>query len=319
MAAAVLLAYVPRLPSPHAPTGLGLASGSVRITPGTNRRLRLFATTQIAFSFVLLAGAGMLLATLVALQTASTGYDMRQVLAFDLPTPSLGIRDAQEMDLLPGDDAAHRRAAGRRGRGARQLRAVARRRQPPRLRHLVCRRGLHARERRREPARAAPRRRAPASSPSSASRCSPAATSPPRTARGSELVVIVSQSVAQRLFPNGDAINRKLWWTDPYFGKPRPRRIVGVVADVDDENVVRGPALTIYHPVQQIGFAGRLFVHATGDPYALVPAGDADHPRDVGEPARGARRHARGRARGGARAGTAERLRGFRDSPASPC
>ena len=42
----------------HAPAGLGLASGSVRITPGTNRRLRVFATTQIAFSFVLLAGAG---------------------------------------------------------------------------------------------------------------------------------------------------------------------------------------------------------------------------------------------------------------------
>ncbi|TMB86964.1 MAG: FtsX-like permease family protein, partial [Chloroflexi bacterium] len=39
--AAVLLAYVPRLPSPHAPAGLGLASGSVRITPGTNRRLRI--------------------------------------------------------------------------------------------------------------------------------------------------------------------------------------------------------------------------------------------------------------------------------------
>ncbi len=81
MAAAVLLAYVPRLPSPHAPAGLGLASGSVRITPGTNRRLRIFATTQIACSFVLLAGAGMLLATLVSLQTASTGYNMRQVLA----------------------------------------------------------------------------------------------------------------------------------------------------------------------------------------------------------------------------------------------
>ena len=64
--------------------------------------------------------------------------------------------------------------------------------------------------------------------------------------------MIVSQSVAQRLFPNGDALNRKLWWTDPLFGKPLPRRIVGVVADVDDENVVRGPALTIYHPVQQM-------------------------------------------------------------------
>src|SRR5207249_4411180 len=86
MAAAVLLAYVPRLPSPHAPAGLGLASGSLWITPGTNRRLRIFATTQLAFSFVLLAGAGMLLATLVTLQTANTGYrNMRQVIVFDVP------------------------------------------------------------------------------------------------------------------------------------------------------------------------------------------------------------------------------------------
>ena len=38
-------------------------------------------------SFVLLAGAGMLLRALVALQTASTGYDMRQVLALDVPLP----------------------------------------------------------------------------------------------------------------------------------------------------------------------------------------------------------------------------------------
>ena len=99
MAAAVLLAYVPRLPSPHAPAGLGLASGSVRITPGTNRRLRVFATTQIAFSFVLLAGAGMLLATLVALQTANTGYNMRQVLAFDIPTSATGIGGAKVIDF----------------------------------------------------------------------------------------------------------------------------------------------------------------------------------------------------------------------------
>src|SRR5713226_7948388 len=101
MAAAVLLAYVPRLPSPYAPAGLGLASGGVRITPGTNRRLRVFATTQIACSFVLLAGAGMLLATLVALQTANTGYNMQQVLAFDIPTsaPGAGVGDAKVLNF----------------------------------------------------------------------------------------------------------------------------------------------------------------------------------------------------------------------------
>jgi ABC-type antimicrobial peptide transport system permease subunit len=51
---------------------------------------------------------------------------------------------------------------------------------------------------------------------------------------------------------------------------PAPRRIVGVTADIDDENVTPGPALTVYHPfAQEIG-GGRLFVHSRGDPYALV-------------------------------------------------
>src|SRR5438094_3262399 len=99
MAAAVLLAYVPRLPSRHAPGGLGLAT-SVRITPGTNRRLRAFATIQIAFTFVLLAGAGMLLATLVELQNASTGYnDMRHVLALDMPPAATGVTGPKATDF----------------------------------------------------------------------------------------------------------------------------------------------------------------------------------------------------------------------------
>ena len=70
--------------------GLGLSNGSVRITSGTNRRLRLFAVMQIAGSFVLLAGAGMLLTTLIALQSAHTGFNMRQVLALNVPVMSYG-------------------------------------------------------------------------------------------------------------------------------------------------------------------------------------------------------------------------------------
>src|SRR6185295_13033107 len=89
--ASVLLAYVPRLPSSDQPAGLGLAGGSVRMTSATSRRLRVFATTQIACSFVLLAGAGMLIATLNALQTANTGFDMRQVLVVDVPPSATGV------------------------------------------------------------------------------------------------------------------------------------------------------------------------------------------------------------------------------------
>ncbi len=270
IAAAVALAYIPRLPSAHAPSGLGLASGSVRITPGTNRRLRVFAMTQIAFSFVLLAGAGALLAALVALQTSNPGFELRQVLVFDLPTRGLGIRDAQEMNFykemtrrigeLPGVEGV---ALGStvpwrdRDHALPQFQFTAEGYTPangeenPYARLRIV----------------APRFFGVLGVPLLAGRDF---TDEDRS--GKERVVIVSQSVAQRLFPNGDAVNRKMWWTEALFGKPQPRRIVGVVADVDDENVVRGPALTIYHPVQQMGAAGRLFVHASGDPYALVPA-----------------------------------------------
>jgi predicted permease len=269
LAAAVVLAYVPRLPSPNASSGLGLATGSVRITPGTNRRLRLFATTQIAFTFVLLAGAGMLLVALVGLQTENTGYNLRQVLAIDLPTSSLGASDAKEMDLhqamtrrigeLPGVDGV---ALGSfvpwRDAGALRLRfqftaegyTPADGEENPHGRLRIV----------------APRFFSVLGVPLLAGRDF---TSDDRV--DSDPVVIVSQSVAERLFPGAGAVNRKLWWTDPLFGKAQPRRIIGVVADVDDENVVRGPALTIYHPVQQMRTAGRLFVHASGDPYALVP------------------------------------------------
>ena len=90
LAAAVLLAFVPRLPSAEAAGGLGVTSGGVRITSGTNRRLRLFAVTQIAASFVLLAGAGMLLTTLFALQAARTTFQTRNVLALLVPVMSYG-------------------------------------------------------------------------------------------------------------------------------------------------------------------------------------------------------------------------------------
>ena len=73
--AAVLLAFVPRLPAAGTSHGLSLASGSVRITGSTSRRQRVFAVTQIAASFVLLAGASMLLKTLLSLQAVQTGFD----------------------------------------------------------------------------------------------------------------------------------------------------------------------------------------------------------------------------------------------------
>ena len=272
--AAVLLAFVPRLPSADAANGLNIASGGVRITGSTGRRLRIFAVTQIAASFMLLAGAGMLLKTLLALQSARTGFDTHNVLALNVPVVTEGrtpeqiqgfYREAmRQIAALPGVDrvavgsAVPWRDAGiwgpgfeysadghAHGPGEEDPRAMFRTVSPGFFSALgvpiIAGRDFNDADR-----------------------------------KDTEKVVIVSQSLAQRMFPNQDAVNHHLMWTDPVMKfidiSEEPRRIVGVAADLDDENVVPGPTVTVYHPMEQEIGGGRMFVHTHSDPYALVPA-----------------------------------------------
>src|SRR6202167_1995079 len=109
------LAFVPRLPSANTSHGFGLANGNLRITGSANRRLRVFAITQIAASFVLLAGASMRQSTQLALQAAPTGFDTPHVLAITVPVMSYGKTPDQIVGFyqetirriteLPGVDA----------------------------------------------------------------------------------------------------------------------------------------------------------------------------------------------------------------------
>jgi hypothetical protein len=96
---------------------------------------------------------------------------------------------------------------------------------------------------------------------------------------GSGLVAIVSQTLAKRLFPNGNALNHYVTWTDPILKvipeamlSQEPQRIIGVVADMDDTHLVPRPTMTVYHPFAQEAAmgGGRLFVHVRSNPYALV-------------------------------------------------
>ena len=272
LVAAVLLAFVPRLPTADAVNGFSLASGGVRITAGTSRRLRAFAVTQIAASFVLLAGAGMLLTALIALQSQPTGFNTSNILAVNVPIVDYSRKPAEitgfyteavrRVSQLPG---VERVAVGTnvpwRDQGFFQAQfmvegyAKANGEEDPRARFRTVSPGFFA------------------------------ALGVPIIAgrdfnegdrRGSERVVIVSQSLAQRMFPSQDAVNRRFQWTDPVIKfidvSGDYRRIVGVAADIDDENVVPGPAMTVYHPMEQEIGGGRLFVHAKTDPYALVPS-----------------------------------------------
>ena len=272
LAAAVFLAFVPRLPSAEASTGGGLSSGGVRLTSGTNRRLRVFAVTQIAASFVLLAGAGMLLATLVALQTVQTGFNTHNVLAVNVPVISF--------DRDPADTAVFYREAMRQIAELPGVERVAIGTMVPWRDAGLFGPGFQfsVEGYGKVDGEEDPRARFRTVSPGFF-----AALGVPLIAgrdfneadrHDAEAVVIVSQSVAQRMFPTQGALNRRFLWTDPVMEfidvSTGPRRIIGVVADVDDENIVPGPAMSIYHPFEQEIGGGRLFVHSRTDPYALV-------------------------------------------------
>ncbi len=101
--------------------------------------------------------------------------------------------------------------------------------------------------------------------------------------RTSEPVVIVSQSLAQRMFPNQEAIGHKVGWADAMMKSmvPGTMRIVGITADIDDEHIIPGAVLTIYYPFEQVTSGGRLFVHTSADPYTMVGTGHACRSCDV--------------------------------------
>ena len=275
--AAVILAYVPRLPSSG---GLGLSSGNARITSSTNRRQRIFAVTQIAASFVLLAGASTLITTLIALQRAQTGLDTQHVLAIDVPAMSEGKTPQQVVDFykesmrrigaLPGvSQSAFGNVVPWRDSGpgvgiqfSGDGHVHATEVPDPRAQWRVISPGFFA----------------ALGVPIVAGRDFNALDGP----NNAEPVVIVSETLAQRMFPNEDPINRHVYWTDPVLQffpgsdaeKSRlmaPHRIIGVTADIDDANVVPEPAVTIYSPLQEgLIFGGRLFIHTGGNPYTLV-------------------------------------------------
>jgi len=277
--AAVILAIVPRLPSPNASNGMNLASGSVRITSSTSRRQRIFTVTQIAASFVLLAGACMLITTLIALQRTRTGMDTRHVLAIDVPAPSDGRTPQQvvdfykesvrQIDALPGVTetavgmiAPWRDAGGGFGVGLQfSGDGHAHGKDDPRALWRTISPGFFS----------------ALGVPILAGRDFNALDD-----QSHEPVVIVSATLARQMFPGLDPINRHVYWTDPVLEfasgnaeeKARltsPHRIIGVAADVDDEHIVPEPTSAIYGSFADGGmFGGHLFIHTNANPYSLV-------------------------------------------------
>jgi predicted permease len=272
LVAAVFLAYIPRLPSANAPQG-GLSGRGARGSSGSSRRLRVFAVTQIAASYLLLAGACVLMQTLLTLEQTRPPFDSANVLALNLPVMNYGKTPQQvqefyreverKISTLPGVEHVSS-GFGVPWRDERDLN----------INFTFA--ALGARRADGQDFRAKFRSVSPGFFDTFGVPIQAGRDFNDGDKEGSERVVIISQSLANELYPGQNALNRKLWWTDgviKFIGiSGEQRRIIAVVPDFDDENMIPAPAMTIYQPVDQEGWQSRVFVRAHQDPYALVPA-----------------------------------------------
>lgn len=273
--AAVILAFVPRLPSADVSGGLYLSSSSGRITAHISRRQRMFVITQIGASFVLLAGASMLITTLIALQRTHTGLDIRHVLAINVPPVRYGKTSQQVIDFykevirrveaLPGvNKTAYGVIVPWRDAG-----------NGPRFQFST---DGHVHVPGEEDPRAQYRTISPGFFAALGVPIIAGRDFNELDANDKEDVAIVSETLAHRMFPNQDPVNHYIQLTDPVLQystgalKTMPRyRIVGVAADIDDEHVVPEPVMTLYSTFEQGRmYSGRLFVHTGADPNSLV-------------------------------------------------
>src|SRR5262249_14067223 len=273
LVAAVFLAFVPRVPAPDSSAGFGLSSSGVRVSGGSSRRLGVFAVVQITASFLLFAGAGALVRMLLELERTQPPFQTARVLAVNLPVMSDGrtpeqVRDfyrevQRRVSTLPGVQHVSS-GFGVPWRDGRSLS----------ISFTFAVEGA-TRENSKDDARARFRSVSPGFFDTLGVPILEGRDFRDTDRDGAERVVIISQSVAQRLFPGRQAVDRHLRWTNArmkFVGTCyEPRRIIGVVPDLDDENIIPPPAMTLYQPAAQEGWEGRLFVRAKNDPYALVP------------------------------------------------
>ncbi len=271
---ALLLSFAPEL-SNERTLGAALVTGGRRATGGI-RRQRLqqgLVVAQIAVSVVLLTGAGLLTRTMTRLAEVNAGMQAEHVLTMEVPHDYLGPQDdaktiaeyermRTELAALPGvaqvgfGSTIPLRVSGimldvkAEGRplaaGEPQPHAEYRSAGPDYFKAAGVP-VLHGRE----------------------------FTSTDRL--GSERVVVLNKTMADRLFPNQDPVGRRVAWTGEvlkFIGLSGDwSTVVGVVGDTKDGGLDATPLPAVFTPFSQAGFpTGGFVIRAQGDPAALAPA-----------------------------------------------
>jgi putative ABC transport system permease protein len=272
---ALALGWAPRLPGGSDGAAASLAAGGRRTTAtGRHKALqRALVVVQVSLSVTLLSGAGLLVRTLLNLYDLDVGADVEGVLTLEVPVAgttrsTVEVKEAYErmrsdMAALPGVSDAGVGSTVPLGDDGFELEIVVEGIAP-------------------DPNQPVPRAQYRTGTPDYFR-----ATGIPLIAgrefeatdtRDGALVVILNESLAERLFGDQDPLGRRVAWTGdvlnfiPVTGDWRT--VVGVVGDTRSASLDQAPRPAMYQPFEQEEvFAGSLVVRTETDPETLlVPA-----------------------------------------------
>lgn len=266
--AALVFAAIPRLPNAGVTRSINPAGGRTTEGTATRRVQRGLVVAQVAVSFVLLAGAGLLGRTLLAVQSVDPGFQTDAVLTMEIPT-GIGTRSFPQMrtfyeeilrqvQVLPGVQEA---AVGTtvpfaperdvfplmevsfEGRVSLPGQPVPRVDFRPVSESYFKTLGIKLLSGRAFDATDGPENRA---------------------------VVVVNRSLADRFFPNESPIDRRLTWADPLMRGPAPLTVVGVVENSKNDGLDRDVPPAVFLPFAQFSMATNLFIRTSGDAQAVA-------------------------------------------------
>jgi putative ABC transport system permease protein len=274
---ALLLSFIASLPKEGHLAG-AIAAGGHR-TSGSLRKQRLqrgLVVAQVAVSVVLLAGAGLLTRTMIRLSAVDTGLKTETVL-----TMQVSLLNAARALSDPQADVAAKQGYDRMRTEVSALAGVTEvgLGSPMPLQSSSVRFDVKAEGRPPAPGAAMPNAELRTANPEYFR----AAGIP--LLRGREfaatdratsgMVVIINQTLADRLFPGEDPVGKRIAWTGdvlrftPISGDWRS--VVGVVGNTRDGGLDAELRAVVFMPfTQMLAFGGGLVIRTGGDPAALV-------------------------------------------------
>lgn len=273
VAVALVLSFAPRL-AQEGSLGGWLAQGANRASGGLRRQRlqRALVVAQVAVSVILLTGAGLLTRTMQQLSEVKSGLTHEDVLTMEVPLVATGRSEADTRGLYERMRYEVAAIPGVREVGIGSV-------MPLRLAGFQL--DVKAEARPVAAGEAQPNAEYRTASPEYFS----AAGIPllkGREFQGTDrdttnLVVILNETLAKRLFPDRDPIGQRVAWTGdvlrfiPVSGKWRT--VVGVVGDTKDGGLDAQPRGVMFLPfAQEQIFAGGLVIRAQNAPDALAAA-----------------------------------------------